>query len=207
MLIPIRGSTRNKSLNVPALFCSRNGAPVSVSFFPVGMFLPLHPNQSAWNLPRFSAPPRVGDLKFCPLWGKRWAPNYTNVIKYPCFVQDVCCDEGCCAPRPAKYYDSWCFWMILLGIVLGCYLLCWYCKRVEKRRQRAGTPPQLRAASVDRLLETLILHYRRRQNGAPAPNVDQFKEAPPDYAAALGMPKPRNGADQEVPSYEQATSA
>lgn len=116
--------------------------------------------------------------------------------------------------------------MFLLGIALGCYLLCWYCKRVEKRRQRGGAPPQLRAASVDRLLQTLILNYRRRkwalrilstaglnkipglgQDQASAPNVDQLKEAPPGYADALKMPKPRKEADQAVPSYEQAINA
>lgn len=61
--------------------------------------------------------------------------------------------------------------IFVFGVVLGWYLLCWYCKKLEKSRQnvrrvdlRNGNEvlPSRTAGGVDRLLESLILNYRRR---------------------------------------------
>lgn len=61
--------------------------------------------------------------------------------------------------------------IFVFGVVLACYLLCWYCKKLEKNRQNRRVDlrnrgnevlPSRTAGGVDRLLEALILNYRSR---------------------------------------------
>ncbi|KAL1502624.1 hypothetical protein ABEB36_007742 [Hypothenemus hampei] len=106
----------------------------------------------------------------CILYNK----HLNITLKYKCNFEEICCDheDGCCPIHPVKYYESWYFWVFVLVILVSSYLLCWYCKKLEKRRQRiteqgrTGILPFVRTINednIDQLLETFALHYGIRK--------------------------------------------
>ncbi|CAG9770438.1 unnamed protein product [Ceutorhynchus assimilis] len=163
---------------------------------------------------------QMENVKLCTLHGNhRRNYNVTSVLKYVCYNYQTCCDRGngCCPALMFKYYESWTFWIFVFGIILLCYLLCWYCKKLEKERQsaqdRQDNQRNVDTNSVDNLLQTLISMYRNRlvvpNPNESVQNVDENKasaDPPPKYVDALTMPKPLENSDAVNISSDGVTS-
>ncbi|XP_060534158.1 uncharacterized protein LOC132706698 [Cylas formicarius] len=162
-------------------------------------------------------------------------PNSTT-YRYVCFEREICCrrGNGCCPMGPARYLQSWTFWLCVLFAFVTVYLICWYCKKIEKARQiirnnnrvavaSGRADPTGRAAGVDRVLENLIRNYRNQllsENSRDSTPVGA-KDPPPEYTEAVTMAKPpdenrlnekpatecvvaETKDEEAAPSYEQA---
>ncbi|XP_076253876.1 uncharacterized protein LOC143192408 [Rhynchophorus ferrugineus] len=176
--------------------------------------------------------PGLKDIKYCTIYKHNVRANSSNIYRYICYKIEICCDtgNGCCSVhKTSKYYQNWCFWVFGIGIILVMYLLCWYCKKIEKERQMevginnprniSGlTDSGLRtvsAGNVNYLLETLIANYRSSLEGDSlhsVVSVDNKSESPPDYVEALNMPRPSgffqtgNASSAVAPSRENDIS-
>ncbi|XP_068900830.1 uncharacterized protein [Tenebrio molitor] len=124
---------------------------------------------------------------------------------YFCYNDEVCCKEGCCSQYEYKYFQSWHFWLGVIIFFLLYRYICWYCKRTERRNRTVIRPPR-DDENVNSHVVNLMVSYNSRNEGAGGPkdDDDDSVDPPPIYNVAIHLPKPPN--NDEIPTYEQATS-